>query len=478
MHGFMLDSARTLECRSYYPRFIDFIADRGCDTLLWHFTDDQGCSLRFDSLPEAASPNAYTKSEMRELIGHARQRGVRVIPELETLGHTRYITRARPDLAELSESDAAFTSLCPVHPRTRQIVGDLLDEVCDLFDDERVHVGLDEVNFGDHPLTRQALKTRSASELFADHVNFLHERLTRRGRRLMMWGDRLLKDDAVARAVPKDILVANWQYTPAVPDATTEQLQRHGFEVVSCSAMISYDQPLYPGERFALGNLRDTPRHAAAHGTQGVITTIWTPQRFLAESLWPAMHYAAELYHDPTLGVEASMRRFAEGVHGFSPSATWLQAMQTVLDQSPMRKPWVAALRLTLDERLADVDLKSRATAWREAASALQDEAPSVRLEADRYDAFVLMVELSAHAWERVLAVSHGEAHEALLAESERLAEKLETTWDRERFHDDPRKHEPVFPFDEDDHLLIAFNHGTQALRAALAGQKQQSPPA
>lgn len=470
MQGFLLDSARTLERRSYYPRFIDFIADRGCDTVLWHFTDDQGCSLRFDSLPEAASPNAYTKPELRDLIGYARDRGVRMIPELAALGHTRYITRARPDLAELSENDAVFTSLCPVHPRTRRVLAGLLDEVVELFDDERVHVGLDEVNFGDHPLTRAALETQTPGELFADHVNFLHAHLAAAGRRMMMWGDWILKDPVAARRIPKDVLMANWQYTPEVPADTTRRLQEQGFEVVSCSAMISHDQPLFPGERFALGNLRDTPRHAGLHLTRGVLTTVWTPQRFLPESLWAAVHYAAELKQDPATGVAESMRRFAESFHGFAASPDWLQAIRVVFDESPMRKPWVAALRLELDDgRLSEIDLAARAACWRTCFATLSDAASAVTKEPAAYASLVLMAELSAHAWERAAAVQNRVATADLVATGERLTRALEAAWDRDRYADDPRKHTPAFPFDRDDHLLQAFAAGTETLRAAVA---------
>src|SRR6516164_2837219 len=89
--GFLIDSARCLENRAYYRRLIDFVAARGCNVLLWHFTDDQGCSLQFESVPGIASPHAYSKQEMRELIAYATDRSVEIIPELATLGHCRYI---------------------------------------------------------------------------------------------------------------------------------------------------------------------------------------------------------------------------------------------------------------------------------------------------------------------------------------------------------------------------------------------------
>lgn len=465
MRGFMLDSARTLEARDYYPRFIDFIADRGCDTLLWHFSDDQGCSLRFDSLPGAASPNAYTKAELRGLLAHAKRRGVTVIPELETLGHTRYITRARADLAELSENDEAFTSLCPVHPRTREVVGTLLDEVCELFDAPLVHVGLDEVNFGDHPLTRAALRQRTHGQLFADHINFLHQRLAARGKRMMMWGDHLLKDDAIAAAIPRDILIANWQYAPTIPAETTRRLRGWGFEVVMCPALISYDQPLFPGDAFAVPNLRNTAAHVAETHSIGTITTVWTPQRYLHDALWPAVHLAADfMRHGPGVALRDSLRGFAESFHGLTPSERWLDAMATLFERSPMRKQWVAALRLELDERLANVDLRGEADTWVGVLDALAAERAGVRHEVERYDALVLMVELLAHVWDRAARAKAGAIDDETRRRSRAMGERLSAAWDRERFADDPRKHAPVFTFDADNHLLVAFGQGTAAM--------------
>jgi hypothetical protein len=477
MRGFMLDSARTLESRAYYQRFIAHTAAWGCDTLLWHFSDDQGCSLRWDSIPEAASPNAYAKDELRALLAHAAAHGVAVIPELETLGHTRFITRARPDLAELAENDHEFTALCPVHPRTRAVVGALLDEVCELFPAPLVHVGLDEVNFGDHPLTRAALVSRSRTDLFADHIAFLHERLARQGKRLMMWGDHLLKDPALAARVPKDILVANWQYAPLVPDESAITLQGHGFEIVSCPALISYDQPLYPGDAFALPNLRHTAAHVAAHRTLGTITTLWTPQRYLHDALWPALHLAADFMRlGPGLNVADSLRRFAASFFGMNAAADacerWGAALVRVIELSPLRKPWVAAMKLEMDDRLQGIDLSAQARAWSAVGDVLVDGRGAVRREQASYDALVLMAQVAAHVWDRAARRQAGTLDQATLDASAALASRLSAAWDAERFADDPRKYHPVFAFDADNHLLLTFEKGTAAARTCLGTQR------
>ena len=365
MRGFMLDSARALESRAYYRKMIGFMAAHGCDTLLWHFTDDHGCTLKFDTLPEAASPNAYSKNEMRELIDYAREKNIRVIPELASLGHSRYITHARPDLNDLAESNDLFTSLCPVDPRTRQILGALLDEVCDLFDDKLVHVGLDEVKFGEHPLTQEALKTRSASDLFTDHILFLHDHLTHNGRRMMMWGDHLLRSPEIAAAIPRNILVANWQYDPNFSEETTTTLQNAGFEVVSCPALISAYQFPFPGKKYALPNLEKTARHAVAQQTQGVITTIWLPQRYMSGALWASVHYTAELMNTGgEVALPESLGRFAESFHGMAASDRWIDAMMQMFEHAPVRQPWIAALEMRLDAELDGINLVEQARIW------------------------------------------------------------------------------------------------------------------
>ena len=471
MNGLMLDSARTLESRDYYLTMLEFMADRGCDTLLWHFTDDQGCSLRFDCLPEAASPNAYTKPELRYLLTSARRRGISVIPELETLGHTRYLTNARPDLAELKENNDEYTSFCPLHPKARSLVCQLLDEVCELFDSELIHVGLDEVNFGGHPLTIEALKTRTAGDIFAEYVNFLHAELAHRGRRMLMWGDQLLHDPTIAAKLPKDIVVANWQYTPAVPEQTTRQLQDWGFEVISCPALITHDQTLYPGDQFAVPNLRDTARHVKAAGTLGTITTIWTPQRYLHNSLWPAVDLAIGfMTHGGELDVLQRSAAYGREAFGLDEQQAddWANALAEIYALTPMRKPWIAAMKLELDDRLSGIDLRQQAQRWESVAETLVDLRPAIKRNPRIFDAVTLMSEVAAHVWHRARVFRDSKANDQTLARSLALSALLDQAWDHERFEDDPRKYEPIFDFDADNHLLVTFNAGTQRLRESL----------
>lgn len=466
----MLDSARALDNRQYYRRFIDFIADRGADTLLWHFSDDQGCAIQFDTLP-AASPNAYSKREAADLAAYARSRGINLIPELATLGHTRYITGGSSPFVELAETEQYFSSISPVAPRSRELIGALLDEVIDVFDSPLIHVGLDEVNLGGHPLTAAALKTQSAGELFADYVRFLHGRVTASGRRMMMWGDFLLKDPAVAAAVPKDILVANWKYDPEVTIESTKQLAAHGFEVVACPALISYNQPLAAGESWAYPNVREMASHRRREPkVVGTITTIWTPTRFLSETLWPSVDYAAALMRGGQVAVRDQAKALGERFFGMPEASTYADAMVLLARIAPRRSAWLPTAQLQSGPVATNTELDAHAEQFHELASLLASCRPAVRANLAAFESLQLMAETLAHAWARAVAYRDRKVVSSLIEASEQLSARLAAAWDQERFADDPRKHAPASSFDDGDHLRLAFDQGTTALRAAAGG--------
>ena len=77
----------------YYRRLIAFSADWGFNALVFRLADDQGAAIRFESHPEFFThKNALTAAQVRELVAYGQQRGVELIPEIESFGHTKFIT--------------------------------------------------------------------------------------------------------------------------------------------------------------------------------------------------------------------------------------------------------------------------------------------------------------------------------------------------------------------------------------------------
>lgn len=478
--GFLLDSARCLESRAYYRRFLEFCSARAVNTVVWHFTDDQGCTLRFDAMPEIASPNAYSTAEMRELIAFAKSLGITLIPELETLGHSRYIT-GLAKYRYLLESTDDFTAICPLHEDTRRIMSDLLEEVADVFDSPWIHVGLDEVNFGHHPLTRAALASRTETEIFLDYVYFIHDKVTSLGRRMILWGDRQTVRLGLAPRLPKDVIVANWQYSPEISAEQVRHFLNEGLDVILCPALITYDQQFLPSEELALSNVRAMSRQLNQQERGkilGIVTTVWTGTRYLHDAQWCGLHVACDMMAGgPTVEVSASVERFTSRFYGCNGNARALNgALGFVLEHAPVRQEYQALLTIDRLDALDPQDVAGKAREWTAIKRVLLSSRASVRTQIEAYETFVLAVEFMAHLYERAVVVrsvaltNDRRAVERMCHTGENLYQRMLETWDRERFASDPKKFDAEMDFDRSENVLLAFRRSIEAMTKAGEG--------
>lgn len=469
MHGLMIDSARAMERPEYYQRLFAFMAERGMDTVIWHFTDDQGCSLVFDTLPDAASPHAFTKPQMRQLLDLAKSLGIEVIPELETFGHTRYITNL-PQYRHLLEGNENFSGMCPVLPETRQVISALIKEVAELFDSPWIHVGMDEVAIGDHPQTQKALQTQTHGQLYAEYARFVYEQVQSHGKKMIMWGDHIVHDASIAEHLPQDILIAAWHYSAKVdPEIIRPHLKR-GFDVMLCGAIISYDQMFFPGETVSLPNMRcmsaiQRMEHPGPGRIIGQVTTVWTPTRYMHDALWMGLDLSlAYLSKGPDVDLREQTRDFCHIFYGFSPDTQWLDAVMVLYQLSPAHKPWIALLR-GHDATGNPIEVtEDQVAIWQTAFESIQHARDQVQKNHTAYDTFMLMFDLLYSLHQRAIDNQQGRQDQAIQT-TQRLIDAVEAVWDRERFADDSRKYHADWARDRVNHLIEQLYVGKDALQ-------------
>ena len=233
LKGWMIDAARLPEPLAYYRRVIDFCAGWRFNAILFRLTDDQGSAFRFESHPELIThPHAYTPAELRELVAYAAARGIELIPEIESFGHTSYITDC-PAYAELLDADpagtATFTGLIPVHAGSLTLMDDLYQEVAAVFPSRYLHGGCDEVNWGGSERSRQAIAEQGRAEVWAGYVNRLGRLAHDCGKEFIIWGDHGLRGDgAILDRLDKDIILMDWNYWDTEPSRGRGESVRPG----------------------------------------------------------------------------------------------------------------------------------------------------------------------------------------------------------------------------------------------------------
>ena len=218
--GVMLDPARRFLPLPALLAVLEGMAALRLNVLHLHLSDDQGFRLASRRLPSltAADAQHYSRDDVQRLVGTAAELGIRVVPELDMPGHCQSWLVGYPELAPMGqrwELRSAFGigrgSLDPTRERTYEFVTELLAEVCELFPDEYVHIGGDEVHpkaWADKPhiqafMSEQALPDeRALQHYFTVRVCGI---LKQFGRRAIAW------DEVLGHPLPDNLTVQAWR---------------------------------------------------------------------------------------------------------------------------------------------------------------------------------------------------------------------------------------------------------------------------
>ncbi|WP_211229819.1 family 20 glycosylhydrolase [Olivibacter sitiensis] len=176
-------------------------------------------------------------------------------------------------------------SYCPLHPEVHNVVFDLVDEICSVFEADAFHAGMDEVFYIGHDSCARCAGLDKA-ELYANEVNKIANHLARNNRKLWIWGDRLIDGKTTGigmweasmnnthRAIDlinKDVTICDWHYDR--PDQTAVYFAIKGFSVVTCT---------WKNGKNAVVQLQDMVRFGQqatdelAPRYQGMMQTVWS----------------------------------------------------------------------------------------------------------------------------------------------------------------------------------------------------------
>ncbi len=229
--GAMLDTARNFFTPEFIERFLDLMALHKLNRFHWHLTDDQAWRLDLESLPELAArgsrrldrrfnvprwkEGSYSPSDVRRIVAFAAERGIVVVPEIETPGHVTALLASHPELscAGAAPGGLAFEPedrygvfedvLCAGAEKVFDLLGRVFDEMAELFPGPWVHSGGDEVpkaRWSTCPKCRALMKREALRDeggalepelLQGWFMNRVAALLAARGKRMVGWDEIL-----------------------------------------------------------------------------------------------------------------------------------------------------------------------------------------------------------------------------------------------------------------------------------------------
>lgn len=245
--GLMLDVSRHWFTKEEVMRFIDELAEYKMNVFHWHLTDDQGWRIEIKSLPNLTAKGAwrakrvgqwwqrepqqpdeeatyggyYTQEDIKDVLAYAKQRYVRVIPEIDVPGHSLATLVAYPELACMKAPKYVNVgnkfygedenTLCAGKEETFEFLDKVFTEVAALFPDEYIHVGGDECFKGFwHKCPRcqarmKAENLKDENELQSYVIHRLESILKAKGKKLIGW------DEILEGGLAPDATVMSWR---------------------------------------------------------------------------------------------------------------------------------------------------------------------------------------------------------------------------------------------------------------------------
>ena len=344
IRGFMIDAPRATESLDYYFRLIDFCHNEQLNTIIFRLTDDQGSAYLFTSHPELnMREGAFTAAELKKLIDYAQKQGIEIIPEIESFGHSLYITHSKR-YKFLNDSSAGneFNALCPVSDSTLQLMKDLYSEVAAIFPSPYFHIGCDEVNWGGSELSKNALKTRSKNQIWADYVNSLNRYVKSLGKKTIIWGDvPIYVEPEVLNLLDRDMVIMDWNYRETNKekvDSIAHTLMNKGFKVIGCPG-VSWCMwgVRVGGQQFKnINAYAEVYCNLADPDNLGIILSNWVPKRYLQNSQWDTYTIAAEILKNKgNYHYMDAIPAFVKDHFGATFDANWENIFRTVYTETP-----------------------------------------------------------------------------------------------------------------------------------------------
>lgn len=299
----MIDLARE-QCpnREHLVQYATTALEGGFDSLGLYLEH----RFAYPSLPWAAGTGALRPADVDFL--QREFPSLKIVPFINLLGHFEgmmYTEEGR------GFREAKFSGLqaCPSNREFNQICDQILEDTLTIFSSDLIHIGGDETAQLGHCDTckqkvddwEKAGEPDGKAKLYGEHFARLADKVTNAGRRPAIWADMLANHPSAMAYLPKETLLFDWQYFSGCAESAAP-LVEHGFEVVGCPALHTYNA-VWMHIEGSETNIRDVASDVNKLNLAGSCLTTWECGLFGAyDSLFPAIKAAGNIIANPDSG--------------------------------------------------------------------------------------------------------------------------------------------------------------------------------
>jgi hypothetical protein len=283
VRGVMLDISRDkVPTMATLLALVDLLASWKINQLQL-YTEHTFAYAGHEEVWQNASP--MTGPEIRELDEYCRARFIELVPNQNSFGHMERWLK-HPRYLPLAEApDGAQTpwgyrwkgpfGLCPTDPRSLRLLADLYAQLLPNFSSPLFNVGCDETFDIGQGRSKAQCETRGVERVYLEFLQSIHQLVDVVGRRMMFWGDIIVKHPDSIRQLPSDLIALCWDYEASGDlDIQAARFAESGIPFYVCPGTSSWNSISGRTDNM-LANQRAAAAAGLAHGAIGYLNTDW-----------------------------------------------------------------------------------------------------------------------------------------------------------------------------------------------------------
>ena len=283
VRGIMQDISRNkIPTMDTLYKLVDFMADLKLNHFQLYI---EGFSYGYTSFPEVWSDGTpVIGEEMRLLDRYCKERFIEFVPNQNSFGHmTPWLQRREfnhlaicPDGCEApwGKYDMPI-ALNPLDEGSIELLEKMYGDLLPYFSSQYFNVGCDETfDLGQGKSREQCVKL-GKGRVYLDFLMKIYEVLKKQGRKMMFWGDIIVKYPELISELPKDIIALEWGYNPDQPcSEDCEKFERSGIKYYVCPGTRTWNSITgFTGHMKS--NLLNAAIRGKEHGASGYLNTDW-----------------------------------------------------------------------------------------------------------------------------------------------------------------------------------------------------------
>ncbi|MFA6471916.1 MAG: glycoside hydrolase family 20 zincin-like fold domain-containing protein [Candidatus Latescibacterota bacterium] len=230
--------------------------------------------------------DVITPDEILQLDEYACSLQIDLVPSLASFGHMYEILQnpVYSSLCELENFDPKQQLLWKnrmehhtidvSNEGSYKLIGEMFEDYLPLFSSKTFNICCDETWDLGTGRTKKLADKEGVGELYIGHILRLIEMVQKYDKKVMIWGDIVVKHPELISRLPKDVTLLNWEYGQSVTDDQTSLFGKSGVRFFNCPGVSGWNR-LANDLNAATINIRNMVDYGKKNGARGILNTDW-----------------------------------------------------------------------------------------------------------------------------------------------------------------------------------------------------------